>query len=100
METTPQQAIAALLRETETAHGAYETTVLGGVFDADWPAWYAAYLLDHGLGDHLPAAKSLDVASLAAMLTRLAAGYERGAQASPWPETYAQEIVTEFRQRP
>ena len=34
-----EKAIAALLRETETAHGAYETTVLGGAFDEEWPAW-------------------------------------------------------------
>ena len=27
METTPEKAVAALLREAETAHGAYETNV-------------------------------------------------------------------------
>ena len=35
METTRESAIAALLRETKAAHGAYETDVLGGVFDKD-----------------------------------------------------------------
>ena len=93
METTPEQAIAALLRETETAHGAYETTVLGGVFDAEWPAWYATYLLDHGLRDLLPGAEDLDVDNLAAKLVTLAAEYERGEQTSPWPDVYAQGIV-------
>ena len=93
METTAEQAVAALLRETQTAHGAYEADVLGGVYDEAWPAWYAAYLLDHGLGDHLPGAERLDVASLAAELARLAADYERGDQSSPWPDVYAQGIV-------
>src|SRR5215213_1755638 len=93
METRAEKAIAALLRETETAHGAYETNVLGGVYDEAWPAWYAAYLLEHGLGDHLPAAESLDVTNLATMLTRLSADYERGEQSSPWPDVYAQGIV-------
>jgi hypothetical protein len=36
METKPEKAIAALLREAETAHGAYETNVLGGVYDEEW----------------------------------------------------------------
>ena len=36
METTQEPAIAAPLRETEAAHGAYETDVLGGVFDEVW----------------------------------------------------------------
>jgi hypothetical protein len=94
METKAEQAIAALLRETETAHGAYETTVLGGAFDEEWPAWYAAYLLDHGLADHLPDPESVDVDNLTAMLARLAADYDRGDQTRPWPDVYAQGIVT------
>jgi hypothetical protein len=98
METTPEKAIAALLRETETAHGAYETNDLGGVYDEAWPAWYAAYLLDHGLNEHLPGAESLDVANLSAMLARLAADYERGARDNPWPDVYAQGIIASFRQ--
>ena len=98
METSAEKAVAALLRETQTAHAAYETNDLGGVFDQEWPAWYAAYLLDHGLRDLLPGAESLDVDNLTAMLARLAADYERGEQTSPWPDVYAQGIVTEFQQ--
>jgi hypothetical protein len=99
METTQEKAVAALLREAETAHGVYETNDLAGVYDEAWPAWYAAYLLEHGLSDHLPGAEHLDVATLAAMLTRLAADYERGEQANPWPDVYAQGIVAGFRPR-
>ena len=98
METTREKAVAALLREAESAHGAYETDVLGGVYDEAWPAWYAAYLLDHGLGDHLPGAERLDVTSVAAELARLAADYERGDHNRPWPDVYAQEIVAAFPQ--
>jgi len=97
MEMTPEKAVAALLKETETAHGVYETTVLGGQYDEEWPAWYAAYLLDHGLGEHLASAANLDVADLTAMLTRLAADYERGEQKNPWPDVYAHGIVAGFR---
>jgi len=97
METTPETAIAALLREAETAHGVYEKDVLGGVFDEDWAAWYAAYLLDNDLRDHLPGAEGLDGDTLAAMLARLAADYEQGEEVSPWPDVYAKGIVSNFR---
>jgi hypothetical protein len=71
--------------------------VLGSVFDEVWPTWYAAYLLDHGLGDRLPGAKILDVANLAAILARLATDYEQGDKARPWPAVYARGIVAGFR---
>ena len=96
MESTSEMAVASLLRETEAAHGAYETNVLGGVFDEDWSTWYAAYLLDNGLRDHLAGAERLDGDTLAAMLARLAANYEQGEQASPWPDVYARGMVTSF----
>jgi hypothetical protein len=100
METTPEKAVAALLRETQTAHSAYEANDLGGVFDQEWPAWYAAYLLDHGLRDLLPGAESLDIDNLTAMLARLAADYEREEQTSPWPDVYARRIVADCRGTP
>jgi hypothetical protein len=99
MVTTQETAVAALLREAETAHGAYETNDLAGVYDEAWPAWYAAYLLEQGLSDHLPGAERLDIAILTAMLTRLAADYEQGEQTSPWPDVYAQGIVVGVRPR-
>lgn len=97
MESASEMAVATLLREAEAAHGAYETNVLGGVFDEDWAAWYAARLLDNGLRGHLPGAESLDVDTLAAMLARLAADYEQGEQTSPWPDVYAKGIVSNFQ---
>ena len=33
-----------LLRETAAAHGVHEREQLGGVYDEDWPSWYAAHL--------------------------------------------------------
>ena len=91
-----EKAVAALLEETEAAHGAYESNVLGGVYDEAWPAWYAAYLVDHGLGHHLSRHESIDLDELTALLARLAADYERGDKAIPWPDAYARRIVAEF----
>jgi hypothetical protein len=37
--------LARLLRDAEKGHGEYETQL--GHADADWPDWYAQYLIDH-----------------------------------------------------
>lgn len=51
MTTDRIPAIEALLSETEAAHGVYETTELGGVYDEEWAEWYAAYAIEHGIAD-------------------------------------------------
>ncbi len=44
-------AVQALLGQAEAAHGVYEATELQGVYDQDWPRWYAAFIVEHGIGD-------------------------------------------------
>ena len=43
------EALNALIVETQQAHGAYEAAELNGVYDQDWPRWYAAYAVEHGI---------------------------------------------------
>jgi hypothetical protein len=43
--------IRELLNQTGAAHGQYEETVLAGVYDQNWPDWYAQYAVGHGLGE-------------------------------------------------
>ena len=38
------EMLASLLREAEEAHASYERSL--GHADADWPAWYASYIID------------------------------------------------------
>ena len=58
-------AISALLQRAEEAHGVYEATELGGVYDRDWPRWYAGFAVEHGLAELLGRPAPLDrVASL------------------------------------
>jgi hypothetical protein len=38
-----QEELAELFQETERAHGEYEREL--GHRDADWPSWYADYML-------------------------------------------------------
>jgi hypothetical protein len=47
------EALTSLLLRAEEAHGVYETTELNGVYDENWPAWYAEYAVGHGIGDLL-----------------------------------------------
>ncbi|HVL62277.1 MAG TPA: hypothetical protein VM430_12845 [Microbacterium sp.] len=42
--TTTNEVILGLLTEAAAAHGAYEAEELGGVYDEEWPAWYAAHM--------------------------------------------------------
>src|SRR5260221_11560556 len=44
------EAITALLSDTEAAHGVFESTELKGVYDQEWPAWYAAHAIELGIG--------------------------------------------------
>jgi hypothetical protein len=60
-------ALESLLVETEAAHGVYETTELNGVYDEQWPRWYAGYAVDHGIVGVLGRAVAAD--ELAAALT-------------------------------
>ena len=93
MTAETAMAVATLLREAETAHGAYEARELGGVLEEAWPDWYATYLLAHGLGDRLPGAVALGASGLAPILAQLAADYEREQPAAPWPEVYARRLA-------
>jgi hypothetical protein len=43
-------AIEALLERAAAAHHIYERDELNGVYDEAWPAWYGAWIAEHGLG--------------------------------------------------
>ena len=53
MTTDRTDDVTALLIATSQAHGRFEEAELGGVYDQEWAAWYAAYAVEHGLGDLL-----------------------------------------------
>lgn len=45
METTQLEVILDALNKASTAHGIHEAEVLGGVYDEQWPEWYAEHML-------------------------------------------------------
>ena len=50
---TPKVPEPAAFRRAETAHGEHEKRT-GGGRDANWPEWYAAYMVAEGTGGPLP----------------------------------------------
>jgi hypothetical protein len=90
------ETINKLLVETEAAHGAFETTELNGVFDQDWPRWYAAYAVEHGLGDHLGHEVSRD--QVADFLVTSYAAFENADEkaSEPWTAFVARRLVEQL----
>ena len=95
MTTDRVAAIEALLSETEAAHGQYEATELGGVYDRDWPNWYARYAVDHGIGDIL--GRSVAADELGQTLSAAWADFERAdpRPSEPWTAYIARRLVDE-----
>ena len=89
-------ALEALLGETEAAHGAYETTELNGVYDQEWPRWYAAFAVEHGIGELVGHAVSSD--DLAKFLTMSWSELQRAdpRPSEPWTTSFARRIAAEL----
>ena len=92
MPESKQREIANLLDKTQTAHGAYEERVLNGVYDQDWPAWYAAYLVEHGISDLL--GRAITPSSLAELLKQYDEDYRAQSRPDGWPDYYAAQLLT------
>ena len=95
MPSNQIQSLETLLGETEAAHGAYETTELNGVYDQDWPRWYATWAVDHGIGELL--GRGITVDELATLLAR---GWDDMRQAGPdsaepWAAAMARRLAVE-----
>ncbi|PIP86469.1 hypothetical protein COV42_00865 [Candidatus Campbellbacteria bacterium CG11_big_fil_rev_8_21_14_0_20_44_21] len=45
MKKISKEKLTKILHHAGSAHGDYEINILNGVYDDDWPAWYAAYIV-------------------------------------------------------
>ena len=90
------EAIRVLLAETGQAHGRYEESELDGVYDQDWPTWYAAYAVDHGIGELIGHPITSD--ELAAYLSSSNAEFEaiEPKTGEPWAAYTARRIAAEL----
>jgi hypothetical protein len=96
MTTNRIAVLEALLAETEAAHGAYETTELNGVYDQDWPRWYAAYAVEHGIDGIVGRAVSAD--ELAELLTVSWSALQESdpKPSGPWTTSIARRLAAEL----
>jgi hypothetical protein len=95
MSTDNITQIASLLSQAGSAHHHFEQSVLKGVYDQEWPAWYADYVIQRGLGELLPA--PVTVESLAQFLTKNYEVYKRENSKLNWADYTAQQIAAQWR---
>ena len=84
-------ALEALLAEAETAHGAYESIELNGVYDEEWPQWYAAYAVEHGIGALVD--REIDPSELAETLAARWREFQATERAEPWARYIARRLA-------
>ena len=96
MDADRIDAVNALLTQAKEAHGRFEATELNGVYDKDWPRWYAAFAVEHGLGKLVGHAITID--RLAGFLADSNADFEavEPKPSEPWAAYTAQRITAEL----
>jgi hypothetical protein len=83
--------IASLLSQAGAAHHEYEQTVLQGVYDQDWPLWYARYAVEQGLNSLLN--MPLNPEQVSQLLTQIYQDYESEKPQLTWAEYTAEKLV-------
>lgn len=87
--------IANLLSQAGSAHHHFEQTVLKGIYDQEWPAWYSEYVVQHGLGELLPT--PVTVEQLGRFLAENYELYQRENSKQNWADFTAQQIAANWR---
>jgi hypothetical protein len=91
-----QQAVEALLAQTGSAHDVYEKNQLNGVYDQNWPDWYATYLLQNDLNDLL--GTSLRAEQLSGMLRQYDRDFKQDHPGVNWAQFYAARLLAQMRE--
>jgi hypothetical protein len=93
MGTSGIEPVSTLLTEAEDAHGVYETEALGGVYDEAWAAWYATYLVEHGIAEVI--GRSVTADALARVLVETFEEYRSTGDAAreSWADWTARRLV-------
>lgn len=91
MPAIEQRHIATLLDTTQAAHNEHEQRDLHGVYDQQWAAWYAAYLVEHGIGDVL--GQTITIEQLARLLTQYDQDYHAHQRQESWLDYYAAQLL-------
>ena len=96
MEGDRTAALEALLVQSGEAHSVFEETELQGVYDQEWPRWYAQYALEHGLGALVGDEVTVD--RLTEFLASSNVEYEKTQpeRRGPWATYTARRIIAEL----
>lgn len=94
MNPTIQSQIADLLNQAGSAHHTYEQTELKGVYDQDWPQWYAGYVVDNGINDVLE--KPVTDDQLGQVLAEVNGEYEASGKTLAWADFAASKVAEQF----
>jgi hypothetical protein len=96
MEADRTEGVKALLLHAGEAHGTFEATELDGVYDQEWAQWYAAHLVEHGIGALLGHDVTTD--ELAQFLASSNTDFERmdPKPDEPWAQYAARRIAAEL----
>ena len=92
MASEREVTLAARLSQAEAAHGVYEREQLAGVFDEEWPRWYAEYLVAHGVSEVAP--ELADVERLTVMLAACDAAHRSEGSSEEWEPFYARRMLS------
>lgn len=87
--------ITHLLVQAGSAHHHFEQTVLKGVYDQEWPAWYADYVIQHGLAELL--STPVTVEQLTHFLAENYEVYKQENSGLGWAEYTAAQIAAHWR---
>lgn len=90
---TSTTQITALLVAAGNAHHQYEQTVLKGVYDQDWPEWYARYCLEQGLNTLLT--QTLTLEECRDFFQQSYQAFQL-AQARNWADYTARQLVADY----
>lgn len=88
--------IRVLLTQTEEAHGEYESRELKGVYDQNWPHWYANYIISIGLPNILQREVGAEV--LNGFLANSFEEFKKDNRGLGWEDYTAREIFANFYQ--
>jgi hypothetical protein len=83
--------LTKLLNRTGEAHGAYEGSVLHGVYDEMWYIWYAQWAVDHGFNEIV--SKPVTPQELSVLLRDLNVQHREHENEKSWAEFTAERLA-------
>jgi len=86
-----KEKLIEILRKASSAHGDYEINILNGVYDNNWPVWYAAYVVG-ALG-----MEAIKPAKLTQLLIEAHEAHQKQNPDANWPTFYADHIINNLK---